>query len=700
MLKRLILIISVIFIFGSFPQIFSEVQEFDTDSTFVTLSSRTGIGPSLEINLDMIKIGGSIDGMKKITTVTSKAILSKNVEFDKTIPEDWKPYEIPKVSKQIEEDSSKFSRVKISIILKDSPKLPSDFQNLSPSEKSMKTEERKGKIKLMQQPILGLLENSGATGIKPNLTINSIDVEIPSSLLDELVSYDEILTIRESVLDHPVFPAVDESRMYEGIESFWVDQILGSGKLAAIIDTGVDRTHPDLDDIDNDPGTFDPKITNEHYVSISGTDPSDCDPAGHGTSVAGIIGGTGELNPFLKGFQPETSIMSIRTFDANCIGFISFFVDGFQHVLDYNSNPSTTQPVDVINVSGGSCQLEDGGDDISLIADQAYDNGIAVFAASGNIPLCTHVFNPASAHKVFSVGALDQVDLEIWDNSLGGPTTDGRIKPEVVAVHDITGLVPGGSYSTDDIKLGTSFAVPQVTASFLALDELFDRDLGINLEPGRAYSIFLSSANGTASGSLGLRMDNEIGAGLINLHNNIETSSGFVTLSDDDTLSLFLNLPTGTTRVSAAIWWPESFGQIHNDIDLTLHKNPVPNSVGSSISINSVAERIIILNPSPGDYTLEINAVNIPAPNVNQEIFYAYSIETFDPCLAPAVGEWIISINCVLTSSQTPPDNVKIENSGSLTIPEDLTLDVDLENNNIVIESGGKVIVKKGGRIK
>ena len=68
----------------------------------------------------------------------------------------------------------------------------------------------------------------------------------------------------------------------------------GSNTVVALLDTGIDITHPDLDDMDDNETTDDPKILGQ--VSFAEGDPFPFDLNGHGTYCAGLIAGTGNAS--------------------------------------------------------------------------------------------------------------------------------------------------------------------------------------------------------------------------------------------------------------------------------------------------------------------------------------------------------------------------------------------------------------------
>ena len=96
--------------------------------------------------------------------------------------------------------------------------------------------------------------------------------------------------IKKIWLDKKVKVSLYESVPLIGAPELWESGYKGSGLEIAILDTGIDDTHPDLDDLDDNPATFDPKvIVKEDFTDDISTE----DLYGHGTHCAGIAAGTG-----------------------------------------------------------------------------------------------------------------------------------------------------------------------------------------------------------------------------------------------------------------------------------------------------------------------------------------------------------------------------------------------------------------------
>ena len=250
----------------------------------------------------------------------------------------------------------------------------------------------------------------------------------------------------------------------------------GSGVKIAIIDTGINQSHPDLDDLDDNPSTSDPKVIAERDFTGEGTT---VDSDGHGTHVAGIAAGTGAAsNGVYKGVAPGAWLLEARVF--NSIGYID--VNWLTDAIDW----AVSNDADVISFSMGVTYFDIGGNQIrtdgtyapSPAADAAVSHGVVFVAAAGNFHATYNPQNyinaPGDAFNVITVGASDDDNTkDINDDTIPwwssrGPTGDNRFKPDVVApgveIHSTSaGYSQSGIYYED--QSGTSHATPHVSGT-------------------------------------------------------------------------------------------------------------------------------------------------------------------------------------------------------------------------------------------
>jgi len=149
------------------------------------------------------------------------------------------------------------------------------------------------------------------------------------------------------------------------------------------------------------------------------------DGNGHGSHVAGIIAGSGAAsNGKYRGVAPQADLYIAKVLDDYGSGRMSNVMAG----LDW----AVAQKVQIINLSLGNDGNCDGTDALSEACDAAVGKGVAVFVASGNSgPMERTVGAPGCAREVITIGASTDND-EVASFSSRGPTSDGRVKPDVV----------------------------------------------------------------------------------------------------------------------------------------------------------------------------------------------------------------------------------------------------------------------------
>jgi subtilisin family serine protease len=212
----------------------------------------------------------------------------------------------------------------------------------------------------------------------------------------------------------------------------------GKGVHVAVLDTGVDVTHPDLQGtvVRSVEVVAQPRGLVCREVETAGRPAAELDPVGHGTACAGII----------HELAPEARQVSVRVIGASAAGTGEQFVRGLQWVLEQRD-----PPLQAVNLSLGTLQ-DRFASPLRRLVDQAYCQGIVLVAAGNNM-------------GVPSYPAIFASLLAVDNESFPEPTTfefrTGR--PLELAARGIYVRAPksGGGYQ---LWTGTSFACPHITA--------------------------------------------------------------------------------------------------------------------------------------------------------------------------------------------------------------------------------------------
>ena len=226
--------------------------------------------------------------------------------------------------------------------------------------------------------------------------------------------------------DEPVHTLLDVSVPLIGAPVVWQAGITGKGIKVGIVDTGIDPDHPD----------FAGRIV--QMKDFTGQGPND--NHGHGSHVAGIVGGTGSASGGkYRGVAPECLYYTAKVLRGDGSGNTSDVMAGVEWAVQ--------QGVQVVNLSLGSDGACDGTDALSVTCDAAMGKGVVVCVAAGNAgPDASTVGSPGCAKTVITIGATTKTD-QVAVFSSRGPTSDNRVKPDL--------CFPGGSIISCRAK-GTS----------------------------------------------------------------------------------------------------------------------------------------------------------------------------------------------------------------------------------------------------
>jgi len=334
----------------------------------------------------------------------------------------------------------------------------------------------------------------GGAAIKSKLhTIHAVTMRVPVSMLANLAKDPNVAYITP---DRPVSMTWGNEDYSTAVEAdvaaaqFAQD---GTGVGVAIIDSGV-ADHGDLRD-----GSGASRVV--YSQSFVAGDATTADKFGHGTHVAGLIGGTGVNSGTGNGYQakyagvaPNVNIINLRVLDQNGSGTDSQVIAAIQQAIALQS----TYNIRVINMSLGRPVFESYTlDPVCQAVESAWQAGIVVVVAAGNRgrdnSMGTHGFAtigaPANDPAVITVGATrtmgtaTRVDDAIASYSSRGPTlVDHLVKPDLVAPGNrlvslrVAGSTLDTKYSSFEVAplvgtpkyfrlSGTSMATPLVSGA-------------------------------------------------------------------------------------------------------------------------------------------------------------------------------------------------------------------------------------------
>jgi hypothetical protein len=245
----------------------------------------------------------------------------------------------------------------------------------------------------------------------------------------------------------------------------------GSKILVAVIDSGVDVTHPDLaGDI---AGTFDALGTGLKAHA-------------HGTAIAGAIAAHGRL----MGAAPAAQILAVRAFSGDSAD------DGTTFAIMSGLDWAVSHGARVVNMSFAGPQ--DPGIARTLAA--AHDRGVVLVAAAGNRGAKSPPLYPGADPNVIAVTATDAGD------QLPAFANRGRYVAVAAPGVDLMLLAPNGSLQ---VLSGTSFSAAYVTGTAALM---------LERKPGLAPDTLRQTLTGTAHHLADKAADGQAGAGLVDAY--------------------------------------------------------------------------------------------------------------------------------------------------------------------------------------
>ena len=370
----------------------------------------------------------------------------------------------------------------------------------------------------------------------------------------------------------------------------------GDGISVGIGDGGRVETHADLES----------RLQNLDSAKI----PSFADHQDH---VSGTIGSPGLLQADQKGMAPKARLFNLST--NSVLSMTSLLKDQYGIRLTNNSYGAALicSRAGVYNATS------------AFLDNQSVENPdvLHVFAAGnqGSVTCESYpagYFNLAEGYPVakncLTVGAVDGWDGATWFSSKG-PTRDGRVKPEIVAMgNDLISTTPFDGYG---VKSGTSMAAPGVTGALALLAEHY-KNLHNQTYPESALLKALLCNSADDLGNPGV--DFAFGYGRLNIRKAKaildQNQIKFQTITSQGTHNLSLTAPAQATGLRVMLSWTDPAGlpggsaNLVHDLDLRVTKNNgqiflpwVLNSSPSAIAQNAQRAE---------DHTNNLEQVSLP----------------------------------------------------------------------------------------
>lgn len=319
---------------------------------------------------------------------------------------------------------------------------------------------------------------------------------------------------------------LDEQWYLENIDAYtaW-DTHTGDGSVVvAILDTGIDLDHPDLeeniwensketegDGIDNDGNGWVDDFNGYDFVDDDGSpiphqgQAFDRGALSHGTVIAGIVGAVGDNDEGIAGIVWDVKLMSVRILNNKGVGDSNLARQGVEYAV--------ANGADVINLSFTGFDFDDA---LRRAIEEAYEAGVVVVAAMGNAdnggtnvdltPIFPACFGErAEEDWILGVAATDENDVKSDFSNYGAECTDisapGEDIYSTVYQDDDWIVVSDGFYQEG--WSGTSMASPMVAGAAALLKSAYHSLTPDDIKSILRLSVDPVTATGDAKGKMG-----------------------------------------------------------------------------------------------------------------------------------------------------------------------------------------------------
>jgi serine protease AprX len=281
--------------------------------------------------------------------------------------------------------------------------------------------------------LTGAVRSSGGTVREPLPIADAVSATVPASGLDDLAADPRVRAItldRMGRFDAYSFDDTTSQSNFvtsTGAGRAWQQGYTGRGVGVAVIDTGISP----MNDVKSRV-VYGPDLSGEGTI---------VDSYGHGTVMAGLIGGNGadsagNAGGAYTGIAPAATLVAVKTAGRNGAVDVSTILQAMHWVAAYKDQFN----IRVVNLSWGTASTQSPTvDPLNYAVERLWQLGIVVVVSAGNSgPNSGTITKPADDPLVISVGAYDdkqnsdQSDDSVAAWSSRGPTAQGVAKPDFV----------------------------------------------------------------------------------------------------------------------------------------------------------------------------------------------------------------------------------------------------------------------------
>lgn len=247
-----------------------------------------------------------------------------------------------------------------------------------------------------------------------------------------------------------------------GAPDVWNVSEKGDGVVVAVLDTGCDTKHPDLQD----------RIIGGRNFTNEGGREDFSDGQGHGTHVAGTIAAT-ENDRGVLGVAPKAKLLILKVLDSSGSGTYEGIVDAINYAVQWRG--PNNEKVRVISMSlGGSVDTPE----LHQAVVNAVNQQILVVAAAGNDGKEKYIY-PGGYNEVVEVGAVDL-------NKTFSQFSNQNLEVDLVAPGEkILSTYLNGQYA---YLTGTSMATPHVSGAAALVIKQCEREFQRTLTEAEIYA--------------------------------------------------------------------------------------------------------------------------------------------------------------------------------------------------------------------